>query len=255
MKVVLFCGGKGTRLREETEYKPKPMVEIGGRPMLWHIMKHYASYGFNDFILCLGYKQESIRQYFLNYEYMYNDFTIHLNSKEKTLLHNQHPEDWTVSLIDTGVETPKGKRLKLVEPYIGDEEFLVTYGDGVANIDLKALVDFHHKHKKIATFTGVHPVSRFAMVKANDQGLVSAWKEKQQIKEYVNAGYFVFKRDIFKLLSKSEELEEGPMEKLTEKREVMMFRHEGFWQCMDTVRDHQLLEGIWNTGKAPWKTW
>lgn len=255
MKVVIFCGGKGTRLREETEYKPKPMVEIGGRPILWHIMKHYASYGFNDFILCVGYKQESIRQYFLNYEYMNNDFTLHLNSKQKTLLHNEHPENWKVSLIDTGLETPKGKRLKMVEPYIEDKEFLVTYGDGVSNIDLSALVRFHRKHGKVASFTGVHPVSRFAMVKADAKGLVSAWKEKQQIQEYVNAGYFVFKRDIFKYLTKNEELEEAPMEKLTVKRQVMMFRHEGFWQCMDTLRDHQLLETIWNSGRAPWKTW
>jgi len=255
MKVVILCGGKGTRLREETEYKPKPMVEIGGRPILWHIMKHYAAYGFNDFILCLGYKQEYVRQYFLNYEYMNNDFTIHLNSKEKTLLHNHHAEDWTVTMIDTGVETPKGKRLKMIEPFIEEDQFLVTYGDGVADIDIKALEAFHRSHKKIATFTGVHPVSRFAMVKADEKGKVTAWKEKQQIKEYVNAGFFVFKREIFKFLGKNEELEEGPMEKLTEAGEVVMFRHEGFWQCMDTVRDHQLLEGMWNTKKAPWKIW
>jgi glucose-1-phosphate cytidylyltransferase len=255
MKVVIFCGGKGTRLREETEYKPKPMVEVGGRPILWHIMKHYAAYGFNDFILCLGYKQESIRQYFLNYEYMNNDFTIHLNSKEKTLLHNKHAEDWTVTLIDTGVETPKGKRLKMVEPFVDGDNFLVTYGDGVADIDLKALVKFHQGHKKISTFTGVHPVSRFAMVNADASGKVKAWKEKQQIKEYVNAGFFVFKKDVFKYLNKAEELEEGPMEKMTAAGQVVMFRHEGFWQCMDTVRDHQLLEGMWNSQKAPWKIW
>jgi len=255
MKVVLLCGGKGTRLREETEYKPKPMVEIGGRPILWHIMKNYASYGFNEFILCLGYKQEYVRQFFLNYEFMNNDFTIHLNSKEKTLHHCRHAEDWTVTLVDTGLETPKGGRLKLIEPYVDGDSFMVTYGDGVADVDIKKLCAYHKAHKKVVTFTGVHPVSRFATVNVNKQGKVSAWKEKRQIEEYVNAGFFVFNREIFDYLKKNEELEEGPMEKLTAKGEVAMFRHEGFWQCMDTYRDNQLLESIWNSGKAPWKTW
>jgi len=255
MKVVLLCGGKGTRLREETEYKPKPMVEIGGRPILWHIMKNYASHGYNEFILCLGYKQEYIRQFFLNYEFMNNDFTIHLNSKEKTSHHSRHSEDWTVTLVDTGLETPKGGRLKLVEPYVDGDTFMVTYGDGVANVDIKKLEKYHRAQKKTVTFTGVHPVSRFATVNVDQRGKVSGWKEKRQIEEYVNAGYFVFNREIFNYLKKNEELEEGPMESLTAKGQVAMFRHEGFWQCMDTYRDHQLLEGIWNSGKAPWKTW
>lgn len=255
MKVVLLCGGKGTRLREETEYKPKPMVEIGGRPILWHIMKNYASHGFNEFILCLGYKQEYIRQFFLNYELMNNDFTIHLNSKEKTLHHCRHSEDWKVTLVDTGLETPKGGRLKFVEPYVDGETFMLTYGDGVANVDIKGLYKYHKAHQKIVTFTGVHPVSRFATVNVDQRGKVSGWKEKRQIEEYVNAGFFVFNREIFDHLKKNDELEEGPMEKLTAKGQVAMFRHEGFWQCMDTYRDHQLLEGIWKSGKAPWKTW
>lgn len=255
MKVVLLCGGKGTRLREETEYKPKPMVEVGGRPILWHIMKNYASYGFNEFILCLGYKQECVRQFFLNYEFMNNDFTIHLNSKEKTLHHYRHSEDWEVTLVDTGLETPKGGRLKLIEPYVDRDTFMVTYGDGVADVNIKELCAYHKAHQKLATFTGVHPVSRFATVKVDGQGQVSSWKEKRQIEEYVNAGFFVFNREIFKYLKKNEELEEGPMERLTAKGQVVMFRHEGFWQCMDTFRDHQLLESIWNSGKAPWKTW
>jgi glucose-1-phosphate cytidylyltransferase len=255
MKVVLLCGGKGTRLREGTEHKPKPMVEIGGRPILWHIMKNYASYGFNEFILCLGYKQEYIRQFFLNYEFMNNDFTIHLNSKEKVLHHGRHSEDWTVTLVDTGLETPKGGRLKLIEPYVDGDSFMVTYGDGLANIDLKALYKFHKSHKKTVTFTGVHPVSRFATVNVDRHGKVSGWKEKRQIEEYVNAGFFVFNRGIFDHLKKNEELEEGPMERLTAKGQVAMFRHEGFWQCMDTWRDHQMFESIWNSGKVPWKTW
>jgi glucose-1-phosphate cytidylyltransferase len=255
MQVVIFCGGQGTRLREETEYKPKPMVEIGGKPILWHIMKNYAAYGCNDFILCLGYKQESIRQYFLNYEYMNNDFTINLNSKKKMLLHNEHAENWNVTLVDTGLTTPKGRRLKLVEPYIEGETFMLTYGDGVANVDITQLLAFHQKHGKIATFTGVHPVSRFATVSFDKKGMVTSWKEKRPIEEYVNAGFFVFNRKVFDYLKKNEELEEAPMEILTSQKEVAMYRHEDFWQCMDTVRDQQLLDKIWNSGKAPWKIW
>ena len=255
MKVVIFCGGQGTRLREETEYKPKPMVEVGGRPILWHIMKSYAVYGFNEFILCLGYKQEHIRKFFLDYEQMNNDVTVHLNSKERTVHHQRHSENWTVTLVDTGLQTPKGRRLKMVESYIDGDTFMVTYGDGVADVNIRELMAYHKAQKKIATFTGVHPVSRFATVNLNKRGKISAWKEKRQIEEYVNAGFFVFNRKIFDYLMKNEELEESPMEKLTARGQVAMFRHEGFWQCMDTYRDHQLLEGIWKSGKAPWKTW
>lgn len=255
MQVVIFCGGQGTRLREETEYKPKPMVEIGGRPILWHIMKIYSSYGFKDFILCLGYKQEYIRHYFLNYELMNSDITLHLNSKEKFIQHNRHDEDWNVTLVDTGPETPKGRRLKLVEPYIKKKPFMVTYGDGVVNLNIKELVKFHRTHGKIATFTGVHPISRFATINTNKNGEVVTWKEKRQIEEYVNAGFFVFKPEVFDYLTKSEELEEAPMEKLTSEGQVAMFKHEGFWQCMDTYRDHQFLEKIWSSGNAPWKIW
>lgn len=255
MKVVLFCGGRGTRLREETEYKPKPMVEIGGRPILWHIMKIYSSYGFHDFILCLGYKQEHIREYFLNYEYMNNDFTIHLDSRKKILHHSQHQEAWSVTLVDTGLETPKGERLKAIEPYIQGEPFMVTYGDGVADINIKTLVDYHRAQGKVATFTGVHPISRFATVRLDKKNRVMSWKEKRMIEEYVNAGFFVFEPEVFKYLKKAEELEEGPMEKLTRAGKVTMYRHEGFWQCMDTYRDYLFLEGLWEQGKAPWKIW
>ncbi|MBF0484906.1 MAG: glucose-1-phosphate cytidylyltransferase [Candidatus Omnitrophica bacterium] len=255
MKVVIFCGGMGTRLREETEFRPKPMVEIGGRPILWHIMRNYLTHGINEFILCLGYKQEYIRQYFLNYEHMNNDFTIHFNSDTKVLFHERHTEDWRVTLVDTGLNTPKGRRLKMVEPYIKEDTFMVTYGDGVGNINIQALLDYHREQKKIATFTGVHPLSRFATIQMDDRGKIKLWKEKRQIEEYINAGYFVFNRDIFHYLDKYEELEMAPMEKLTEEGQVAMYRHEGFWQCMDTYRDHQLLEGLWNDGNAPWKIW
>lgn len=255
MKVVILCGGLGTRLREETEYKPKPMVRIGEKPILWHIMKIYAAYGFNDFILCLGYKQHIIRQYFLNYEYMNSDFTIYLGSRKKIMYYNAHNENWNVTLVDTGFETKKGTRVKLIEPYIEEERFMLTYGDGVGDIDVKRLLEFHTKNSKIGTFTGVHPISRFATVELNEKEDVISWKEKRRIEEYINAGFFVFERKIFDYLNDDCELEEEPMEKLAREKQVAMYKHKGFWHCMDTYRDYMFLQSLWEKGKAPWKIW
>lgn len=255
MKVVILCGGMGTRLREETEHKPKPMVEIGGKPILWHIMKIYSTYGFNDFILCLGYKQQIIREYFLNYKYMNNDFTIHLSSKERIISHSAHNENWNVTLVDTGPETKKGTRIKMIEPHIKEDRFMVTYGDGVGNIKIKELVNYHLKEKKIATFTGVHPISRFATINLDEKGEVSSWKEKREIEEYINAGFFVLERKIFDYLEDDCELEEEPMEELAKERQITMYKHEKFWQCMDTYRDNIFLQSLWEKGKAPWKIW
>lgn len=255
MKVIIFCGGMGTRFREETENKPKPMIEIGGKPVLWHIMKNYAMHGFNDFILCLGYKQNMIREYFLNYEYMNNDFTINLKSKEKITHHNEHEEDWNVTLVDTGRTTQKGTRLKIIEPYIKEEQFMLTYGDGVSNVNIKELLQFHLKKGKTATFTGVHPISRFATIGVDKQGDVISWKEKNPIEEYINAGFFVFEKKIFDTLNKDCELEEEPMETLAKDGRVAMYKHEGFWQCMDTYRDYLFLKDLWEKGDAPWKMW
>lgn len=255
MKIVILCGGLGARLREETEYKPKPMVEIGGRPILWHIMKIYSTYGFNDFILCLGYKQHMVREYFLNYEYMNNDFTINLSSREKIVYHGVHDENWNVTLVDTGLETKKGTRVKKIEPYIKEDKFMLTYGDGVGDINIKKLSQFHSKSGKLATFTGVHPISRFATINLDEKGEITAWKEKREIEEYINAGFFVLQRTIFRYLNDDCELEEEPMEQLAREGQVAMYKHDGFWHCMDTYRDYMFLQSLWEKEKAPWKIW
>ena len=255
LKVVILCGGLGTRLREETEYKPKPMVEIGGKPILWHIMKVYSAYGFNDFILCLGYKQHVIRKYFLNYEHMNNDFTINLSSGEKIIYHNAHSENWSVTLVNTGLETKKGTRIKMIEPYIKEDRFMVTYGDGVGNMNIKELINYHLEQKKIATFTGVHPISRFATVETNKKDEIVGWSEKKRLEGYINAGFFVLEKKIFDYLNDNCELEEEPMEQLARERQVAMYKHKEFWHCMDTYRDYMFLESLWGKREAPWKIW
>ncbi len=255
MKVVILCGGLGTRLREETEYKPKPMVEIGGKPILWHIMKNYSSYGFNDFILCLGYKQHIIKEYFLNYEYMMSDFTINLSSSKKIVRHNSHGENWNVTLINTGLETKKGTRIKMIEPYIKEDRFMLTYGDGVGDINIKRLISYHLKQKKIVTFTGAHSISRFATVKMDQKGEIVEWNEKKSLEGYINVGFFVLERKVFDHLSNDCELEQTPMEQLADEGQIAMYKHESFWHCMDTYRDYMFLQDLWKKGQAPWKTW
>lgn len=255
MKVVILCGGMGMRLREETEYKPKPMVEIGDRPILWHIMKLYSSYGFDDFVLCLGHKQNYIRQYFLNYECMNKDFSIDLSQHGSISYHNTHSENWKVTLVDTGEETKKGSRIKKVLPYIHDDEFMITYGDGIGDVDIKKLIAYHKEWNRIATFTGVHPISRFATVELDTDGRINDWHEKRSLEGYVNAGFFVVKKEIAEYLTDDCELEEGPMRTLARKGEVEMYRHEGYWHCMDTYRDYKYLNNLWERGEAPWKVW
>ncbi len=253
MKVVILCGGMGTRLREETEYKPKPMVEIGGHPILWHIMKSYASHGFNEFVLCLGYKQGVIRDYFLNYQGMNNDFTIKLAARDEIVYHNNHREDWTVTLVDTGALTKKGTRIKMIERHIDGDEFMITYGDGVSDINFKKLVEFHRSHARTATFTGVHPISRFATVETNAKGEIVDWNEKKQLEGYINAGFLVVNRKLFKYLDDDCELEEAPLKQLAKEDQLRMYRHDGFWQCMDTYRDSIHLNELWNKNQAPWR--
>jgi glucose-1-phosphate cytidylyltransferase len=255
MKVVILCGGKGSRLREETEFKPKPMITIGEKPILWHIMKMYSTYGFNDFILCLGYKQHIIREYFLNYEYMNNDFTLSLNSRKKIVCHNNHNEDWNVKLVDTGLATKKGARIKKVEPYIKEDKFMLAYGDGLGNIKINKLIDYHLEQRKIATFTGVHPISRFATVVTDEKGEIAEWSEKKTLEGYINAGYFVLEREIFDYLNGDCELEEEPMEQIAHKKQLAMYKHDDFWHCMDTYRDYVFLQGLWEKGNALWKVW
>ena len=259
MKTIILCGGMGTRLREETEYKPKPMVEIGGKPILWHIMKHYAHYGYNEFILALGYKGNVIRDYFLNY-YNYNsDFTIDLNNSGNIQIHNhQHNEGWKVTLVETGAESMTGYRVKLCAPYITGDRFMLTYGDAVSNVDIEKLVNFNLKMNTIGTVTGVYPPSRFGDLVIKEDLIVNF---KQQLKDIdsqspINGGYFVFKRDFLSLIPNDPlcNLENQPIENLVSMQQLSVYKHTDFWQCMDTFRDNQLLEKLWS-GKPEWKIW
>ncbi len=258
MKAVILCGGRGTRLREETEFRPKPMVEIGGRPILWHIMKIYAFYGFTDFVLCTGYKGEMIKEYFLNYEAMNNDFTIKLGSREQMHFHSNHSEKgWSVTIADTGENAMTGTRIKRVEKYIDTEEFMLTYGDGLADINIKKLLEFHHSKGKIATVTGVRPASRFGEILVED-GKVKAFSEKPQSSEgHINGGFFVFKRQFLERLTDDDTcvLEKEPLEKLALEGNLNMYFHPGFWYCMDTYRDFEYLKDLWQKGKANWNIW
>lgn len=253
MKVVILCGGKGTRLREETEFKPKPMVEVGGRPILWHIMKLYSYYGYKDFILCMGYKHQVIREYFINYSYMNNDITVSLGSHQPIKCHNAHDEDWNVTLVYTGNETKKGKRVKMVERYLDGDRFMLTYGDGLSDVNIKKLVAYHKKEGGVATFTGVHSISRFATIEHDKSGKIIDWHEKKPLEGYINSGFFVFENKILDYIDGDVELEEQPMKSIAREKKLNMFKHNGFWRCMDTYRDFLFLEDLWASGKAPWK--
>lgn len=257
MKVVILAGGLGTRLREETEFRPKPMVQIGDKPILWHIMKGYASFGVKEFVLCLGYKGELIRDYFINYDLNHSNVMLELGNKKIFKLDSDHNEDdWKVWMVDTGQETLTGGRLKRVQKYISDDIFMTTYGDGVADIDIQKLLEFHHSHGKLATVTAVRPSSRFGELTI-EGNCVKSFKEKPQVHSgWINGGFFVFKKEIFEIISGDQEsLEQGLLEKLTGKNELGVFLHDGFWQCMDTYREMQLLNELWKSNKAPWKTW
>ena len=253
MKVVIFCGGKGTRLREETIIKPKPMVEIGGKPVLWHVMNIYAKYGFKDFVLPLGYKGEVIKQYFYNYYSSNTDFTVDL-SNGNIVAHNSHKEDWKITLCDTGQETLKGGRLKRVAQFLNEDRFMLTYGDGVADININNLLEFHKKSKTIGTFTGYRMPSRFGTVRTDENGKINSWEEKPVLDEYINCGFFVFERAILDYLTEDEscDLEKEPLMKLASEGQLSMYRHEGQWQCMDTLRDSIKLNELWNAGQAFW---
>lgn len=253
MQTVIMCGGKGTRLREETAIKPKPMVEIGSRPILWHIMSIYARYGCKDFVLPLGYKGEVIKRYFREYQNINSDFTVNLKSG----VIRQHPgymEDWNVTLCDTGQETLKGGRLKRVAKYLTGDRFMVTYGDGVADIDIQKLIEFHKKSGTIGTFTGVRMPSRFGAVKVDKSGKILSWEEKPVLDEFVNCGFFVFEKEFLNYLSEDEncDLEKEPLQQLAAEGQLSMYPHPGQWQCMDTLRDAIYLNGLWDRGEAFW---
>lgn len=257
MKVVILCGGLGTRLREETEYRPKPMVPIGGRPILWHIMKYYAHFGHKEFILCLGYKGEVIKDYFRNYQWNTSDVTLKLGSNPGIRYHNSHEEDdWEVTLLDTGQETMTGGRLKRALDYVGDETFLLTYGDGVSNVDLNGVIASHQKTGASATLTAVVPAGRFGEL-TFEGSLVTGFHEKPaEVDAPINGGFFVMEPSIGQeIRDDTTVLEREPLEALAKKKKLGFFRHDGFWQCMDTYREQQMLEGLWNRGDAPWMIW
>ncbi|HJT87176.1 MAG TPA: glucose-1-phosphate cytidylyltransferase [Bryobacteraceae bacterium] len=257
MKVVILCGGLGTRLREETEFRPKPMVEVGGRPILWHIMKTYAHYGFRDFVLCLGYRGNTIKDYFLNYEAMNSDFSICLGQKSQIRYHGQHTEQgYSVTLADTGQECMTGGRIRKIEKYIDGDTFLLTYGDGVSDVNLRCLVEFHKSHGRIATVTTVPPVSRFGMVELAGEGEVLQFTEKPRTDGWMSAGFFVLNRQVFDYLGGDDcVFEHAPLERLAADGELMAYRHEGFFYAMDTFREYQHLNDLWNRGAAPWRIW
>jgi glucose-1-phosphate cytidylyltransferase len=256
MKVVLLAGGLGTRLSEETDTKPKPMVEIGGKPILWHIMKIYSQYGFNEFIVCLGYKGYVIKEYFANYFRHQSDLTIDLKNNT-TEIHNSTAEPWKISLIDTGVNTMTGGRIKRIQPYIGNEPFLLTYGDGVSDVNLKELVEFHKQSGKLLTVTSIQPTGRFGSLEIDDNNSVQKFVEKPKGDgAWINAGFFVCEPRIFDFINGDDTIfEKDPLEKIAEMNELKAFKHDGFWKPMDSLRDKYELENLWQSNKAPWKTW
>ena len=256
MKVAILAGGLGTRLSEETTVKPKPMVEIGGKPILWHIMNIYAAYGFKEFVIALGYKGEIIKDYFLNYHYRSRSLTVNLKSGE-TILHNSKiDENWIVHLIDTGLDTQTGGRIKQIARYIGNEPFMLTYGDGVSNISIHHLLDFHKKHGKLATLTAVRPTARFGQM-ILDEDRVTHFEEKPQIGEgWINGGFFVLEPEISSYIKDDQTFwEHEPLEQLAAEGQLAAYRHDDFWYCMDTLRDVNFLDKYWQDGKAPWKIW
>lgn len=257
-KVVILCGGQGTRLREETEYRPKPLVDIGGRPILWHIMKLYANYGFLDFVLCLGYRGQMIKEYFLNYEAMNNDFTICLGRNNQIDYHDAHKEqDFRVTLADTGQETMTGGRVRQVKRHIEGDTFMVTYGDGLADLDIQSVLDFHRSHGRLATVTAVRPISRFGVLDVREEdSRVANFAEKPQAEGWMSAGFFVFERKIFDYLSGDDcVLEREPLEQLAREGQLIAYQHDGFFFAMDTFREYQYLNELWARGQAPWKVW
>ncbi len=257
MKVVILAGGLGTRISEESHLRPKPMIEIGGMPIMWHIMKEYSHYGYNDFIICAGYKQYVIKEYFADYYLHRSDVTFDFSRENKMIIHNNVAEPWKVTIVDTGLHTMTGGRVKRVRDYIGEETFMLTYGDGLCDIDINKLVDFHKSHGKIATITAIDLNQRFGVLEIARSGLVKAFREKdEEDGDVINGGYMVLEPKVFDYIEGSRTVfEKEPMERLAREGEMMAYRHDGFWRCMDTQRDKMVLERMWEEGSAPWKVW
>lgn len=256
MKVVILAGGLGTRISEESHLKPKPMIEIGDKPILWHIMKEYSHFGFNEFIICLGYKQHIVKEFFADYYLYSSDVTFDL-SKNTMEVHNHYAEPWKVTLVDTGLHTMTGGRIKRVRDYIGDETFMLTYGDGVSDVDISKLLEFHRSHGKIGTLTAIAVDQRFGVLDIGKEGVIHEFAEKEEKdSSVVNGGYMVFEPQIFDYLEGDETVfEKEPLKKLAHEDELRAFLHRGFWKCMDTQREKEQLEKLWASGNAPWKVW
>jgi glucose-1-phosphate cytidylyltransferase len=256
MKAVLLAGGLGTRMREETEFRPKPMVEVGGRPVLWHIMKNLGTFGITEFIVATGYKSDLIKEYFLNYEARNNDFTIELGQRDSLTFHDAHDEaHWKVTVAFTGDDTPTGGRVHRVAKYLDDEPFLVTYGDGLADVNVHELTDFHRSQGTLATVTTVQPFSRFGVMDVGSAGRVNSFREKPQLDGWINIGFFIMEPGALAYLHDDSVLEEEPLAELAKDGQLSAFRHQGFWQPMDTYRENRLLNDLWDEGQAPWHVW
>lgn len=256
MKAILLAGGLGTRLREETEFRPKPMVEVGGRPVLWHIMKNLSTFGINDFIVATGYKSDMIKEYFLNYEAWNNDFTVELGKRDSVVFHDSHDEaHWRVTVAFTGESTMTGGRVFRAAKYLDDEPFLVTYGDGLADVDITALRAFHEASGCLATVTTVQPTSRFGVMDVAADGKVISFSEKPKLEGWINVGYFIMQPHVLEYLDSDCVLEEEPLARLASVRQLAAYRHTGFWQPMDTYREAKLLNDLWHSGGAPWRVW
>ncbi len=257
MKVVILAGGFGTRISEESHLRPKPMIEVGGQPILWHIMKIYSSYGFNEFVICAGYRQHMIKEYFADYYLHRSDITFDYTNEGAMIVHNHMLDPWKVTVVDTGLHTMTGGRIKRIAPYVNEEPFMMTYGDGVADIDIPALLRFHNAHGKIATLTSVNVGQRFGVLDIREDSAVRSFREKSQDDGgVINGGFMVLQPEIFSYIDGDETVfEKKPLETVAQNGELMAYHHPGFWQCMDTQRDKQQLEELWTAGKAPWKLW
>ena len=255
MKVVILCGGKGTRMREETEYSPKPLVEIGRKPIIWHIMKIYSRYGMNDFILCVGYKGDMIKQYFMDMYWRNNDFTLFMNNSEKIEYHTREEEDWKVTILDTGLETMTGGRLRMAEQYIDGNEFMLTYGDGLSDINIRKLLKFHKDTGKIATLTGVHPISPFGIMEVENH-IVKSFDEKPVLKDMINGGYMVLNKKVFDYFPQEDcFFEQEPLKNLVKDNQLAVYEHNGFWAAVDTFKDVERVNHLWNSKQKSWKVW